>query len=83
MTLDDVLAHQTSAITLTYSPPLATVGGVAELPDAAQGPSQVAPSPGDSSDPLTPSYAILGGGIMAAALAVAAGAWYARRRRLR
>jgi acyl-homoserine lactone acylase PvdQ len=72
MTLDDVLAHQTSAITLTYGPQL--VGGIAELPSA---------SPADSSDSLASDYSLLAGGIALAGLAAAFGAWYAGRRWLR
>jgi len=49
------------------------VGGIAELPDVAQAP----PRPSDSGER---SYAVLAGGLAAAALAIAAGAWYARRR---
>jgi len=81
MTLADVQAHQTSAITLTYTPePPPAVGGIAELPDTAQGPFAVAASTGASSDAFPRGYAVVAGGVVAAALAATAGAWYARRR---
>jgi len=56
-------------------PPSLTVGGVAELPDVAQTPAGQSGSSG-------PPYAVLAGAIAAAAgaLAIGAGAWYARRR---
>ena len=53
------------------------VGGTAGLLDGSQAPS----SPGDGSGPWVPYVAIAGGA--AAALALAAGGWYARRRWLR
>jgi len=53
-----------------------SVGGVAELPDLAQAPSR-------ASDSAARGYGTLAGGVAAAALAIAAGAWYARRRWLR
>jgi len=52
------------------------VGGIAELPDMAQAPAAQSAS---SESP----YAALAGGLVAAALALTAGAWYARRRWLR
>jgi acyl-homoserine-lactone acylase len=83
MTLADVQAHQTSAITLTYppeTPPPPAVGGIAELPDTAQGPIDGAASTADGSGAFPRGYAVVAGGIVAAALAATAGAWYARRR---
>jgi acyl-homoserine-lactone acylase len=81
MTLADVQAHQTSATTLTYSPEQPpAVGGIAELPDAAKGPIGGAASTDGSSDALPRGYAVVAGGVVAAALAATAGAWYARRR---
>jgi hypothetical protein len=59
---------------VVQAPP--SVGGVAELPDAAQAPSR-------ASDSGASGYGALAGGVAAAALAIAAGAWYARRRWLR
>jgi hypothetical protein len=81
MTLNDVLAHQTSAITLTYSPEQPpAVGGIAELSDTAEGPNDGAASNAGSPDGFPRGYAVLAGGVVAAALAATAGAWYARRR---
>jgi len=45
------------------------VGGIAQLPDVA-----------DDSGPSADTYAPLAGGLTATALALAAGAWYAKRR---
>lgn len=50
-----------------------TVGGIAELPDVAQAPAR-------SSDSSAGSYAALAGGLAAVLVAIAAGAWFARRR---
>jgi len=60
--------------------PAPAVGGIAELPDIAQGPIDGAASTADSSDVSPRDYAVVAGGIAAAALAATAGAWYARRR---
>jgi hypothetical protein len=62
--------------------PGAPVGGVAEIPDLA------GPSPKDARAPArasgwSPNYPALGGALVAALLALTAGAWYARRRWLR
>jgi hypothetical protein len=82
MTLADVQAHETSATTLTYSPEQPpAVGGIAELPDTTQDPFDGAASTAGSSDAFTRGDAVVAGGIVAAALAATAGAWYARRRR--
>jgi hypothetical protein len=52
-----------------WQPVLRAVGGLAELPDVS----------GSSSPP----YAAIARGLAAAALAITAGGWYARRRLLR
>lgn len=62
----------------TASPPIA-VGGIAELPDIAQGPASEAGAPANGSSPSAPPYIPLAGGA-AALLTLAAGASYARRR---
>ncbi|MCH7836232.1 MAG: hypothetical protein IH864_05130 [Chloroflexi bacterium] len=55
----------------------AAVGGIAEvLVDSSGGPV----SPGDGAGSSSLPYAAIAGGITAAAVAVAAGGWYARRR---
>jgi len=60
--------------TPTPAPFSPTVGGIAELPDMAQ-------TPAGQSGSSEPPYAVLAGAIAAAAaLAIGAGAWYARRR---
>ncbi len=59
---------------VVQAPP--SVGGIAELPDAAQAPSRL-------SDSAERGYAALAGGLAVALAAVATGAWYARRRWLR
>ena len=49
------------------------VGGIAELPDVTRAPAR-------SSDSAERSYAILAGGLALAFTAIAAGAWYTRKR---
>jgi len=75
MTLEDVQANQTSAITLTYSPVTPpAVGGIAELPDTAEGSNDGAVSTAGSPDGFARGYAVVAGGIVAAGLAATAGA---------
>jgi len=56
------------------------VGGIAELPEIAQGSASEAGAPADSSSPSAPPYIPLAGLAVLAVLALTAGAWYARRR---
>jgi hypothetical protein len=56
------------------------VGGIAELPDIAQGSANAASLPADSSSPSTLSYIALAGVAAAALFTLTVGAWYARRR---
>ena len=63
--------------------PAPSVGGVAELPDIRGAPSQEAGAPPGESGWSAGAYAALAGAAAVAATAIAAGAWYARRRRLR
>lgn len=66
--------------TSEFSAPLSLpVGGIAELPNIAQGSANEADVPADSSSPSAPPYVSLAGGV-AALVALAAGAWYARKR---
>jgi len=58
----------------------AAVGGVAELPDIAQGPIGKTGSPPEGPDSSVRYYAVLVGGIVVAGFAASVGAWYARRR---
>jgi len=58
------------------------VGGIAELPDIASASPEEAGAPAEGTGWSAGDYA-LAGGLAAAVLAAAAGAWYARRRRLR
>jgi plastocyanin len=58
-------------VVLAPQPP--SVGGIAELPEVAQAPSR-------SSDSAGRTYAALVGGLAVALAAVAAGAWYAKKR---
>jgi len=60
----------------SHTPDPHPVGGVAELPEAAQAPA----GQSDSSDP---PYAVFAGAAAAAIVTLTAGAWYARRRWLR
>jgi hypothetical protein len=60
--------------------PAAPVGGIAELPDVDTAPAEQAGAPSAGSGWSAGDYAALTGGLSAAVLAVAAGAWYARRR---
>ena len=55
------------------------MGGIAVLPDIAQRSANQADLVADASDPSTPSYIPLAGGV-AAVLALTGGAWYATRR---
>ena len=57
-----------------------SVGGIAELPEAAESPVEGAGSLRNESDSAAGTYAALAGGIAAAVVALGAGAWYARRR---
>jgi hypothetical protein len=57
------------------------VGGTAEYPDVDQSPLTTADSPGGSSP--VPYGAIGGAAAVTTALAIVAGGWYARRRRMR
>jgi len=67
-----------AAPTATPTPtPPPSVGGIAEV--VSGGESPLSASDGSPSAP----YAVLGGGLAAAVLAMAAGGWYARRRWLR
>ena len=59
------------------------VGGIAELPDTASTPAEKAGAPAEGSGWSAPAYAVLGGGLAAAVVALTAGAWYARRRWVR
>jgi len=59
-----------------YTPPT-PIGGIAELPDVAQPSLETAASSSGSS---SPPYAAIAGAAAAVALALTAGAWYARRR---
>lgn len=68
--------------TATPSVPPA-VGGIAELPDIAQGPIGNTGSPAEGPDSSVRYYAVLGGGIVVAVFAASAGIRYARRRWLR
>ena len=61
----------------------APVGGIAELPDMAGASPEEAGAAGEGSGWPAGSYAALAGGLAAAAIAIAGGAWYARRRWLR
>jgi hypothetical protein len=70
--VDSALVHYTS------QPP--AVGGIAELPDVASTSAENARTPAEGSGWWADRYAALAGGLSAAVLAVAAGAWYARRR---
>jgi sugar lactone lactonase YvrE len=66
---------------LEYDTPLgAPVGGIAELPALAGASPEEAGAPGDESGWSAGGYAALTSGVAAAAVAIAAGAWYARRR---
>jgi hypothetical protein len=59
------------------------VGGIAELPDTADGPFGSAVSTSGGSGSPARNHFVLAGAILAAGLAGTAGAWYARRRWLR
>jgi hypothetical protein len=63
--------------------PGSPVGGIAELPDLAGASPEEAGVPSDGSGWSAGDYAALAGGLAAAAIAIAAGGWYARRRWLR
>ena len=58
----------------------AVVGGIAELPDIAQGSANEANLPDDSSSPSALPYIALAGVAAAALFTLTVGAWYARRR---
>jgi hypothetical protein len=68
--------------TPTPTPP-AVVGGMAELPLLAASSAEEAVAPADGSGWSAGSSAALAGGLAAAVPAIAAGAWYGRRRWLR
>jgi CSLREA domain-containing protein len=61
----------------------APVGGIAELPDLAPGGAQPSDAPPEGSGWSGGTYAAVAAGVAAAALALAGGAWYARRRWLK
>jgi hypothetical protein len=58
----------------------APVGGIAELPDITSASAEQAGAPSAGSGWSASGYAALAGGLAVAAIATAAGAWYARRR---
>jgi hypothetical protein len=59
------------------------VGGIAELPPLAGTSAEEAGAPAEGSGWSSASYAALAAGLAAAAVALSAGAWYARRRWIR
>ena len=59
------------------------VGGIAEFPDIAGASAEEAAAPAEGSGWSSASYAALAAGLAAAAVALSAGAWYARRRWLK
>lgn len=59
------------------NPPVAPVGGIAELPDL---PSHQTTAPTGGSHSFPRNYAAPGGGLAAAAFAISLAAWYARKR---
>jgi DMSO/TMAO reductase YedYZ molybdopterin-dependent catalytic subunit len=59
------------------------VGGIAELPDMAGVSAEQAGAPAGGFGWSAGNYAALAGGLLAATVAISAGAWYARRRWLR
>jgi hypothetical protein len=65
------------------APQAPAVGGVAELPNIGGASSQQAGAPSEGSGWSGGSYAALAGGLAVAAVLVAAGGWYARRRWVR
>ena len=71
-------SQNASGLVNAWSEPQA-VGGIAELPDVAQGPASEANLPADSSDSPTFPYSPVAGGVAAVVILTAA-AWYARRR---
>jgi hypothetical protein len=75
----DSKATEPAVVTVQWesSPP---VGGIAELPDLAGTSAEEAVASPEGSGWSAGDYAALAGGLAAAALAIAAGAWYARRR---
>jgi V8-like Glu-specific endopeptidase len=60
-----------------------SVGGIAELPVIARNPAEEAGAAAEGPGWLSRNLAALAGGLAGAVLAVAAGAWYARRRWLK
>jgi hypothetical protein len=70
-------------ITPTDTPTPGPVGGIAELAGVASTSAENARTPAEGSGWWADRYAALAGGLSAAVLAVAAGAWYARKRWLR
>jgi len=79
---DATITCSADALTPTPTPP-AGVGGMAELPLLAASSAEEAVAPADGSGWWTGSSAALAGGLAAAVPAIAAGAWYGRRRWLR
>jgi M6 family metalloprotease-like protein len=65
------------------SPAGPAVGGIAEFPGIAGASAEEAGAVGDGSGWSAGGYAALAGGLAAAAIVIAGGAWYARRRWLR
>jgi hypothetical protein len=75
---------RTPTPTATRTPtPGSSVGGIAELPALAETSAREAGVPAEGSGWSARDYAALVGGVAGAAVAIAGGAWYARRRRLR
>ena len=70
----------TPAVARTATPPVSPVGGGTPYPDLPEGTTD---GPGSLGEGGGHDYRIVAGGIAAAVLAAAAGAWYARRRWLR
>jgi hypothetical protein len=70
----DVFVHDRGAV---------AVGGIAELPDIARRSVGETDTASQGPGRLLRSYAVLAGGLGAGVVTMAAGIWYARRRRLR
>jgi hypothetical protein len=71
----------TVQVTCVVPPP--AVGGIAELPGRPGAFPEEAGAPSEGAGWSAGSYAALAGGVVAAAVAIVGGAWYARRRWLR
>jgi hypothetical protein len=78
----DLDVGETVTCTFTNKPPR-PVGGIAELPALAGPSAGQSGAPGEESGLSIVGYAALAGSLAAAAVAIATGGWYARRRWLR